>query len=161
MFTAGKVIVFLLSLLVIASNIVIFFYLKNIKSNCSNCVTKDHYLNNLIKGILVYNGVSMALIFTVNLINKNIIKKHVPKWVVLLLGMVQLVFTGILCIGLFVYYNKLEQEDCACLKEGKLQGMHKYLGVWRYFLLVGYSIAVGIPVIITVFTILSLMMSRK
>lgn len=156
MITVGKVVSTLLSLLVIASNIVIFFYLNGIKNKCDNCEVKGHYLNKLIRGILLYNAISSTLIFTINLINKTFIKKNIPVWFLLLLSVVQLVFTGILCIGFFVYYKKLEDEDCACLKEGKLKGMHKYLGVWRYFLLTFYSIAVLIPVLILIIKIATL-----
>lgn len=138
----------LFSLLVIASNIVIFVYLKQVKNKCDEaCLTKNHYLNRLIRSALIYNFIITITVIILNLIDKDIIKNKIPKYVVAILVLIQLIFTGVLCIGFFLYYRMLKAEDCECLDVEPLKGKHKYLGVWRYFLVTIYTIAVIIPIL--------------
>lgn len=149
-----KVISLLFSLLVIASNIVIFFYLQQINNKCEDtCISKSHYLNKLIRGALVYNFIITMIVLVLNLYDRSIIKEKIPRWVITILAIIQLCFTGILAIGFFVYYNMIKAEDCECLKEEQIKGKHKYLGVWRYFLVVLYSIAVLVPLTILLLSV--------
>jgi hypothetical protein len=149
-----KVISLLFSLLVIASNIVIFFYLQQINNKCEDtCESKSHYLNRLIRGALAYNFIITIIVLILNLYDRSIIKEKIPRWIITILAIIQLCFTGILAIGFFVYYNMIKAEDCECLKEEPIKGKHKYLGVWRYFLVVLYSLAVLVPLTILLLSV--------
>ena len=149
-----KVISLLFSLLVIASNIVIFFYLQQINKKCEDtCESKSHYLNRLIRGALAYNLIITIIVLVLNLYDRSIIKEKIPRWIITILAIIQLCFTGILAIGFFVYYNMIKAEDCECLKNDPIKGKHKYLGVWRYFLVVLYSFVVLVPLTILLLSV--------
>jgi hypothetical protein len=147
-----KVIALLFSVLVIASNIVIYTYLTRVSKECEeSCEAKSHHLNKMIRGVLVYNFSISILVLILNSIDRKIINEKIPKVVLKLIALLQLAATGIICIGFFVYYKKLNNENCNCLGNKSISGMHKYLGGWRYILVILYSFAVALPLIMLVF----------
>jgi hypothetical protein len=145
-------IIILSSLLIIASNIVIYTYLKRVNKHCEDtCESKTHHLNKMIRGVLAYNFSISVLVLVLNLIDRKIINEKIPKWILKLITFIQLITTSILVIGFFVYYKKLDTENCLCLDNEKISGMHKYLGGWRYVLVILYSLSVALPLIILLF----------
>ena len=43
-----------------------------------------------------------------------------------------------MAISFTTYIYRLEKDGCECLENKKLKGLHKFLSVWRYFMLFGF-----------------------
>lgn len=123
-----------IALFLLAINIVILVYLQRLNhDDCKTCFRDSRH--NIVKGLAIYNLVSIIGLPLLYLLFKNNVYSRI---IMLLIMIVNLVLSGWMAISFTTYIYKLESTGCECLENEKLKGLHKFLSVWRYFMLFGF-----------------------
>jgi hypothetical protein len=133
-----KLITLLVNLFVFSANIIILVYLGRLKK----CGCRLDNRHTFIKTVIIITFIIPIIVAILYTLFKKMISNN-PKYLnyfSIILAVLYLVLYSAFVIYLYIYISDINKSECSCLTNDNLNGLHKFLMIYRYILIVIFAI---------------------